>query len=131
MVKDKSKFLNYAAIASVLLLGLYSNIRLAVRNYNLQRRIETTQAEVRQMQERNERLRLILSYYQTPSYQEVEARRRLQVKKPEETVLVIKGLDLTTAELNLLEDQVYQEPIITNREEKSNFQKWREYLFKR
>lgn len=130
MVVEKSKkFLTYAAVVALFLFALYSNIRLIVRNYNLQKRVEIVRVEVNQMQTRNEKLRLILSYYQTPAYQEIEARRRLQVKKPEETVLTVKGLNLSAEELNLLEDAVYQEHATTEVEEKTNFQKWWEYLF--
>lgn len=123
------RFLTYAMVIALFLFALYSNIRLIVRNYNLQKRVETVRTEVSQMQTRNEKLRLILSYYQTPAYQEIEARRRLQVKKPEETMLSVKGLELSAKELNLLEDAVYQEATAPKTKDKTNFEKWWEYLF--
>lgn len=130
MVVERGKrFLTYAMVIALFLFALYSNIRLIVRNYNLQKRVETVRTEVSQMQTRNEKLRLILSYYQTPAYQEIEARRRLQVKKPEETMLIVKGLELSAKELNLLEDAVYQEATTPKTKDKTNFEKWWEYLF--
>lgn len=128
-INGGKRLLQTILIVAVLLYALFINIRLVITNYNLNKRAETVEADIIEMRQRNERIRLILSYYQTKSYQEVEARRRLQVKKPEETILAVKGLNLTPKELNLLEDVVYQEAPVAVPEQKTNFQKWWEYLF--
>lgn len=131
MVVEKSKkLLSYIIVGAFFLFALYSNIRLAIQNYNLQKRVDSVRTDVQKMGTRNEKLRLILSYYQTPAYQEVEARRRLQLKRPEETALIVKGLELSAKESNLLEDAVYQDAPAPQTKEKTNIEKWWDYLFK-
>ena len=106
MVLEKSKRLaNYLAIGAVFAFALYSNVRIAVKNYHLRQQLADARVQIDSMKTRNEKLKLILSYYQTPSYQEVEARRRLGLKKPEETVLSVKGLNLDSKELNLRSEE--------------------------
>lgn len=131
MIAAKSKQLLTAVIVLLLLgFALYSNVRRAIENYQLQQKIERVNADVEQLKIRNEKLKLVLTYYQTTSYQEVEARRRLQLKRPEETVLAVKGLNLTPSEMNALEEVVYQEAPPAKEEPKTNIEKWKEYLFK-
>lgn len=128
-VSKGKKLLQTIFFMLLLLYGLFLNVRLIIQNYNLDKRTDTLKSDIQKMTNRNEKIRLILSYYQTEAYQEVEARRRLQVKRPDEKVLAVKGLNLTPKELNLLEDVVYQEAAPPVAEQQTNFQRWWEYLF--
>lgn len=78
-------------IGGTLVFALYSNINVFLRNQTLGQRANQSQAEVEAIKQRNYRLQLLLAYYQTQSYQETEARRRLGLKKPDETAVIIKG----------------------------------------
>lgn len=129
MVIEKSRrLINYLLVAAVFAFALYSNIRIAIKNYQLRAQVAEAKSQVDSMKARNERLSLILSYYQTASYQDVEARRRLGLKRPEETALSVKGLDLDAKQLNLLEDSVYQETKPAETAPVTNIGQWAKYL---
>src|SRR5579872_6705669 len=72
--------------------SIFSNIRIAIQNYHLNQQVQAGEDKVSQMQTNNQKLSLLISYYQSPSYQDVEARYRLGMKRPDETVYTVTGL---------------------------------------
>lgn len=100
---------NRLIVAILLVFALYSNARLVVRNNALNHQILLARDAVQQKANRNRKLELISAYYQSPSYQEVEARRRLGMKKADETVLVVKGLPESKPTDDLI-SEVYEQP---------------------
>jgi membrane-bound ClpP family serine protease len=109
--------------------ALYSNVRLIIRNNTLSERLVSAQKDLSDKEARNKKLALLIAYYESPSYQNAEARRRLNLKLPDETVLQVKGVDYTKGE-GTLEDTIYKEaepvPVIPP----SNFSRWWDYFFK-
>lgn len=77
---------------AIFLFSIYSNIMLIIKNNRLEERLTTTSQEVAYMEAKAKQLNLLSVYYQSASYQEVEARRQLALKKPDETALIIKGV---------------------------------------
>lgn len=114
-------------VAALFLFALYSNIHLIFRNYRLGVRLRETRADVEEMTLRNKKLELLLAYYQTPSYQEVEARRRLGLKKADETTVILKGLPETTANESG-HDVFYEQVELAAPAVKSNIVRWLDYL---
>lgn len=116
-------------IGALFLFAIVSNVRLIIRNYHIQERIDVAKREVERLETRNQKLNLLLSYYASPSYQEVEARRRLGLKKPDETAYIVKGIILPDNAGNELESTIYKEaaePEPATAE--SNVGRWWQYL---
>jgi cell division protein FtsB len=118
----------------VLLVGLfvfavYSNITLIVRNHQLGQILREKKIQTAQQAFNNSKLKLLIAYYQTPSFQEVEARRRLGLKKPDETVYTVKGLTTTTDQSPALSDNLYNDIQPAPPAPKTNIQLWWQYFF--
>lgn len=123
-----SQLANRVIIAALMLFALYSNIRIFIQNHQLSAQITKARAEIDQSTYRNKKLALLLNYYQSSSYQEVEARRRLGLKKPNETVLTVKESATEDEDANQL-DSVYLNYQPLPPQNKPNWQQWWEYFF--
>ena len=118
-------------ILALFVFALYSNVQLIIRNHALSQVLTAKKAETAKQAFDNQKLKLLLAYYQTPSYQEVEAMRRLQLKKPDETVYIVKGLSDTPASLaSALSDDISPITEPAAAKPKTNIQLWWEYFFK-
>jgi len=128
VAKTQQFFLRVLVVA-LFIFALYSNIRLVFRNHQLSLRLEATKAGVAQREIRNRKLDLLIAYYQTDSYQDMEARRRLGVKKADEKVVAVKGVpvgdDNTIASASFYQDI---QPSVAPPTE-SNLAQWGKYLF--
>ncbi|MDP3993094.1 MAG: hypothetical protein Q8Q05_02695 [bacterium] len=118
----------------VLLVGLFvfaviSNINLIVRNHKLGTILREKKIQTAQQTFNNSKLKLLIAYYQTPSFQEVEARRRLGLKKPDETVYTIKGLTTDTDQNPGLSDNLYNDIQPAPPALKTNIELWWQYFF--
>lgn len=123
-----------AIMLKVLLVGLFvfaliSNINLIVRNHKLGTILREKKTQTAQQAFNNSKLKLLIAYYQTPSFQEVEARRRLGLKKPDETVYTIKGLTTDTDQSPGLSDNLYNDIQPAPPTTKTNVQLWWQYFF--
>lgn len=81
----------YLLIAAVVGYILYSLVVNVVKNYQTKKEIEEAKTEIITLQIEKESLQSLLSYYNTKSYQELELRRRLLLKKPGEIVVALNG----------------------------------------
>ena len=116
-------------LVGLVLFAIYSNISLIIRNNKLGRVLREKKTEAAKQAFNNEKLKLLISYYQTPTYQEVEARRRLGLRKPDETVYAIKGLSAKGTPNPALSDNLYNDIQPTPPTPKTNIQQWWEYFF--
>lgn len=126
-LKLTQQWLGYLVLAAFFAFAIYSNIRLGVRNYQINQTIEATRQEADDLAARNEKLKLLLTFYQTPEYQEVEAKRRLGLKRPDETAVLINGIPSNSLAA-ALEDFVYSEQTPAAPKQETNLQKWWKYL---
>src|SRR5687767_7293571 len=94
-------------LAALIVFALYSNVRLIIRNNKLQERLLSSEQELAEKDLRNKKLALLIAYYQSPSYQDVEARRRLGLKLPDETILQVRGVEYSK-DATTLEDTIYK-----------------------
>ena len=76
----------------VFVFAVYSNVRAVIQNNKLAEEVNSTKQSVNDMETQAKKLELLSMYYQSSSYQEVEARRRLGLQKPGETVVIVKGI---------------------------------------
>jgi cell division protein FtsB len=117
------------ALGVLFLFALYSNILVFVRNRSLNDRLATVHEEVAQVEARNYRLKLLLAYYQTQSYQETEARRRLGLKKADEVALIIKGTKIEDTNDQLANQDLFETAKPLTAAEQTNFNRWWQYFF--
>ena len=124
------QFLLRALLIGLFVFAVYSNIGLIIRNHQLTQILRSKKAETARQAFNNEKLKLLIAYYQTPSYQEVEARRRLGLKKPGETVYAIKGRAPTNGnQTGGLSDNLYADIQPAPPAPKTNIQLWWQYFF--
>ncbi len=123
------EFMLKALLVGLFIFAVYSNINLIVRNHKLGQILREKKTQTAQQAFNNEKLKLLISYYQTPSFQEVEARRRLGLKKPDETVYVVKGLTTDTNQSPGLSDNLYNDIQPAPPTAKTNIQLWWQYFF--
>jgi len=121
------KLTGYLLLAAIFGFAIYSNFRVGLRNYQLRQAVQASQAEVEILKKRNEKLQLLLVFYETAEYQEVEAKRRLGLKKPDEKAILVSGLPANGL-ADTLEDFVYREPEVVSQTIETNLEKWWKYL---
>jgi len=125
--KITQRFAGILLLIAVFVFAIYSNVRLAIRNYELRGAVESAKEEVESLRQRNEKLKLLLTFYETPEYQEVEAKRRLGLKRPDETAIIVSGLPANSL-AETLEDFVYREPVPEQPRQETNIEKWLKYF---
>ncbi len=111
-------------LIALFVFAVVSNVQRIISNYRLHERIKTAEAEVVEMELKNQKLSLLMNYYQSASYQEVEARRRLGMKKPDEAAYIIKGISTPSSVLDA-ENTLTGE---TTKKTESNARQWLNYL---
>jgi len=93
------------------------------RNYQIEKEIGSLKGEIDSMEKNNYELSKLVEYYNTEEYKEVEARKRLGVKKEGESVAIIKqGAQSENVEPGGVE--------IINNDNYPNYLKWWDYFFK-
>jgi cell division protein FtsB len=95
--------------------------RSAYKNYQINQRIKELQASITTLNEQNTNLKNLIAYYQTETFRELEARRKLGLKKPGEIVV---ALPENTEEVLQTENPEEKKEQTT-----PNWKKWWEYLF--
>lgn len=83
--KISSKIFLFFLIAYILF--LFSKAVWA--NYQITWQIRKTEAEINQLKQKTKELEDLILYYQTESFKELEARRQLGLKKPDENVVIL------------------------------------------
>ncbi|MCK5475289.1 MAG: septum formation initiator family protein [Candidatus Pacebacteria bacterium] len=91
------------------------------RDYQIQREIDSLQKEIDHFETNNYKLSQLAEYFQTDEYKELEARKRLNMKKDGESVVIIGQLDSDSDELIIEEDDEYKNF--------PNYIKWWNYFF--
>jgi len=114
-------------IFGIIVFILYSIGKSVWKNYLVVQKIDSIEKEISDEQVANNNYKNLIIYYQTDTFKELEARRKLGYKKPGENVLIIP--DLNPAQTNNdplpLEDNTKKEDIET-----PNFIKWYHYIIK-
>lgn len=125
---NTQKFFGKILVIILIVFAVYSNVRLIIRNNKLHERLSTTRKELEEKELRNKKMALLIAYYQSPSYQEVEARRRLGLKLPDETVMQVRGVEYSK-DGTTLEDTIYKNTDVAPPTPPSNFSRWWGYFF--
>jgi len=113
-----SKGLFFILIVLLLFISV-SMLRELKRKQSIQKDILALQQELVETDANNSRLENFIEYLQTDEYAELEAKKRLGMKKPGEEVLLITREDILSA------DESADDMTIT----KTNWKKWWDYFF--
>lgn len=119
--------------AVILVLFSLSFGREFIRNFEIQRDIESLQTQADELSATNLQISQLNTAFQTESFIEREARLKLGMKKPGETVVVIQSPQEGTAQEVVLSDQTDPLNILTDEpstpERVANPNKWWYYFF--
>lgn len=119
-------------ILALLLLGGgfmgYKSWQEHVRNAKIQAEIDALRAEAEKIRRDNETLTQRIEYFASPDFQEQEAKKKLGLRRQEETVVSLHEqavLPSSNAQ-TLASDESYPEP---PEDARPNYQKWWQFLF--
>lgn len=96
MRKIFSLFWMFISHYGILLLILYILVilgRVVWKNWQVNLQIAKLQSEIDQTKKENQYLENLILYYQTSSFKEIEARRKLGLKKPGEKVIPVEVVE--------------------------------------
>lgn len=111
------------------LFAFYSNIAKAINNYHLGQAANVLSSQVSAERLHNKKLSLLLAYYKSASYQEVQARAQLGMKKDGETTLIVQGVTQPTSSLSDQLDTQIRDESTAKAAPPSNFTRWWQYFF--
>ncbi len=127
MTKKKFSFVVIFFIAGIVLAIFISSsaVREAYRSRKIEKEVEGLRQEAKRIQNENEQLTERIAYFETPEFQEKIAKEKLNLQKPDETVVVVKqGVkkeEAVAGETIAVEDQQREVP---------NYLKWWNFFFK-
>ena len=96
-------------------------------NYVLQKQITAIQSQILDAQQQNKDFQNLIVYYKSDSFREVQARAKLGLKKPGETVVVVPVKNVT----DYNSEQTVAQQNISSPEKtqaNSNYKLWWQYL---
>ena len=99
---------------------LYQAVSL---NYQTNQKIASLKKEIKEVEQDRESLDALIAYYQTPAFQELEARKKLGMKMPGEKVITV---ELTKTPVASSEEQDQRESDTTSGV--PNYQKWLDFI---
>lgn len=127
MTKKKFSFVVIffvAGIAAAIFISS-SAVREAYRSKTIEKEVENLKQEALRIQSENKDLTERVAYFETPEFQEKVAKEKLNLQKPDETVVVVKkGIKQGEQEKN---EQV---AIENDQSSVQNYQKWWNFFFK-
>jgi len=89
-------------------------------NYQSSQKINNLKSELNKAQKDKEKIESLIAYYKTDSFQELEARKKLGFKLPDEKVV--------TVEIEKDETQIRDQIQESKKPEKPNYQLWMDFL---
>ena len=126
--KPKSKFKFFASrifiltgLAVVIFLGVAAG-KETYRKYQIQKEVNSLQQEAREIEEKNQELRQLIEYCQTDVYKELEAKKKKELQKEGEKVVIIKPNPESYV------DEINNDN--SENQETGNLRKWWRYFFK-
>ena len=119
----------FLLLIALFLFALYSNVALMIRNYHLGQKVSQLKEQVDKLTIRDQKLALLNDYYASASFQNVQARSQLQLKSPNESTLIVQGVDSPTQSLSDQLNQQITEQTKAVAKPLTNVQKWWRFFF--
>ena len=107
-------------VAVALYIGFYL-VQTVMRNYELQKQIAQLRTQISDLKVEQDQLKYRIAYYQTDAYKEKEARAKLNLQAPGESVIILPRTDQPE------QNQTQSLP----KPRKSNWQQWTDFLLGR
>lgn len=114
----------YLIIGGIGLVVIWNLGRNIWQNYQMKQNIAAAQTELQKLEKEKERLQSLLVYYNSRSFQEIELRRHLLLKRPDETVVALRPGELKAALTPPTEESLEEAG-----PPKPNWQIWWEFYF--
>lgn len=112
----------FAIVSILIIVFLGTNLgKEFYRKYQIQREIDSLKDDISSLEKNNYKMSQLIEYYQTNEYKETEIRKRFNLKKEGESVVVIRS-DFIDPELN-------ETKKIDNKKNLPNYKKWWNYFF--
>lgn len=128
---DNQKNFFYRLVTSqrfLAIIGLFLLLIIAIplaKTYSQKKLVEKElselQASIAQFEQENSELQEMIKYLESDQSLESQARLNLNLKKPDESVVVIERADDSVSQLEGSD--------AANQDKRSNFKKWQEYFF--
>jgi len=127
----KTRFLTSKAVLAgtfvVLVLLSISLGKEVYRSYQINQEISSVRADIAQLQQKNAELAHVIDYFKTDSYQEKEARQKLNLQKPGETAVAIPPAKANETDQDKIASA--QAKVDHPDDNSSNAEKWWNYFF--
>lgn len=107
-------------VVVALYIGFYL-VQTVMRNYELQKQIAQLRTQISDLKVEQDQLKYRIAYYQTDAYKEKEARAKLNLQAPGESVIILPRTDQPE------QNQTQSQP----KPRKSNWQQWTDFLLGR
>lgn len=124
----QSKIFSFVGIIALFFISV-SLGKEVYRKYQIQKEINTMQEEIKKLEGNNIDLNKMLEYFKSEAFLETEARKKLNLQKQDENVVIFTDkVDKKTVENNT-ENSSNQEVSVSEPVARSNTQKWWDYFF--
>lgn len=130
----REKYLNLGSKVLIFIFVIYILFLLGKSlfiNYQLRQSIQKLNEQIATLEQQKKDLNNLIVYYKSDSFKELEARRKLGLKRPDEKVYIVSGTTTTTA--NFEEELKQEQEKVSSKEkssDKKNWTLWWEYFTK-
>lgn len=125
--KIGSIILNVALILIIIYI-VFSIGRSIYGNYNVNKTILRLKSEIAQLEEKKHLLENLIIYYQTMTFKELEARRQLGLKKPDEKMIILPENDGASVNDKKNTFDVKSEKQADQNDSTANYSKWWSFI---
>jgi cell division protein FtsB len=94
------------------------------RDYQIQKEIDSLQSDINSLEKDNYKLSQLIEYYKTDEYKEAEARKRFNLKKDGESVVIVRPNPVDSEY-----DYDIDEENNNKEDDLPNYKKWWNYFF--
>lgn len=132
-----AKYLNLASKIIIFIFVIYTLFLLGkslFTNYELRKSIQKLNEQIATLEQQKKDLNNLILYYQSDSFKELEARRKLGLKKPDEKVYLVSGA--TSVSTNFEEEMKEEQEKVSSKGKteknagKTNWSLWWEFFTK-
>lgn len=118
-------------MTAVILIGwaVFVSSKQIERNHRIQAEVSALVTEAAKIRRENETLAEKINYYASSDFREQEAKRKLGLKKAEETVVVIKPAPEQGKEESSQTDGMKETAQSDRRDDEANYKKWWRLFF--
>lgn len=129
-LRNKFPLISQLVFILLIIYVLFILGRSIYKNYQTNKKISDLENTITQLEQERVYLQNIVLYYQSDSFKDLEARRKLNMKKSGEKVMAVQPQDIP--EVEALEDSlenITEESARSNLISESNVLRWKEFLF--